>query len=365
MRVFVAATDGGRLVVERRPRPCAHGAELVSLPERTGEAERSIVERVGDVEAGPWSLVREAADAEDPRLEDTAALLAAFESGTLDAAPELLFALRQTEPAADWEVAPGVRMAPFRTPTLLPATHTNSFLLTDGERPSVLVEPAPTDPAEIDRLARWAAGVDRIFVTHHHPDHVGGLAALAERLDAPVLAHPSTASRLRGARFEHVEDGETLAVGERRWRAMHTPGHAPGHLCLIDTESGTGIVGDVVAGVGTILVEPGEGDMGEYLESLERLAELELRKVLPAHGGLLVGGEVFRRYALHRRMREEKVFAALQQAPGPVGGLVPIAYDDAPKAVWPLARLSVEAHLLHLEAQGRAERTATGWVAVG
>lgn len=351
-------------MVERRARPCAHGAEIVSLPERTGAPAVAIVERVGDVEAGPWSLLREPADPEDSRLEDVDTLLAGFDSGTLEAAPEVMVALREALPSADWEVAPGVRMAPFRTPTLLPATHTNSYLLMDGERPSVLIEPAPTDPAEIERLAAWAVGVDRIFVTHHHPDHVGGLAELAERLDAPVLAHPSTASRLRGARFQHLEDGETLVVGERGWRAMHTPGHAPGHLCLIDEEAGTGIVGDMVAGVGTILVEPGEGDMGEYLASLERLASLELRKVLPAHGGLLVGGEVFGRYALHRRMREEKVFAALQRAPGTVGGLVPIAYDDAPKAVWPLARLSVEAHLLHLEAQGRAERTADGWVAV-
>lgn len=364
MRVFVAATDGERIVVERRARPCAHGAELVSLPERAGDPGAAIVERVGDVEAGPWSLVREAADPADPRLEGTHALLARFEAGELAAAPELLFALRGTEPAADWEVAPGVRLAPFRTPTLLPATHTNSYLLTDAGRPSVLVEPAPTDPAEIDRLARWAAGVDRIFVTHHHPDHVGGLAALAERLEAPVLAHPSTASRLRGARFEHIEDGATIEVGARAWRAVHTPGHAPGHLCLVDERGGTGIVGDMVAGVGTILVEPGEGDMGQYLASLERLADLGLRKVLPAHGGLLVGGEVFGRYARHRRTREAKVVAALRAAPGPIGGLVPIAYDDAPRAVWPLARLSVEAHLLHLEAQGRAERTAAGWAAV-
>ncbi len=364
MRVFVAATHGTRLVVERRPRPCAHGAELLSLPERSGDPGVAIVERVGDVEAGPWSLVHEAADPNDPRLEETSVLLEAFDAGTLAAAPEVVVALRDAEPHADWAIAPGVRLAPFRTPTLLPATHTNSYLLMDGERPSVLVEPAPTDRAEIERLAHWAAGVDRIFVTHHHADHVGALEELAERLDAPVLAHPSTASRLRGARFEHVEDGAELEVGPRRWRALHTPGHAPGHLCLVDEAAGTGIVGDMVAGIGTILVEPTDGDMGQYLASLERLAALELRKVLPAHGGLLVGGEVFTRYATHRRMREAKVLAALRQAPGPVGGLVPIAYDDAPKAVWPLARLSVEAHLLHLQEQGHAERTAAGWAAV-
>ena len=210
-----------------------------------------------------------------------------------------------------------------------------------------------------------------IFVTHHHPDHVGALSALAGRLgdgrgSVPVLAHAATASRCEGGRdtrFRHLTDGEIIPVGCRHWRVLHTPGHAPGHLCLHDAAAGTVIVGDMVAGLGTILVEPGDGDMGAYLRSLERLADLEPRKVLPAHGGLLVGAEVFRRYARHRRMREAKVLAALRAAPGTAAQLVPVAYDDAPKAVWPLARLSLEAHLLHLEAEGKAERTATGWAA--
>jgi len=320
---------------------------------------------VGDVEAGAWALVHEETGADDPRLEDADALWAAFEAGTLAAAPEVLAALRREPLGLDWEVAPGVRMGAFRTPTLLPATHTNSFLLTDeGGRARVLVEPAPRDRGEVERMARWAAGVEAIFVTHHHPDHVGGLPALSERLRAPVWAHPSTASRCGPGRYRHLQDGDEVVAGERRWQVLHTPGHAPGHLCLFDPAAGTAIVGDMVAGTGTILVEPGEGDMGLYLASLDRLAALGARKVLPAHGGLIVGDEVFRRYALHRRMREAKVLAALRGHPGSVGDLVPLAYDDAPKAVWPLARLSVEAHLLHLETQGLAAVEGGRWRAL-
>ena len=364
MRRFVAAWSEDRLVVETRARACAHGDALLSLPE-DGDSDGATTHRVGDVEPGPWVLERREADAADARLRSRASLLAAFEAGTVHLAPELAAVLHGEPLGLDWRVAPGVRLAPFRTPTLLPATHTNAFLLTDGEgRARVLVEPAPSDEAEIERMAHWAHGVDAIFVTHHHSDHVGALAHLADRLGVPVLAHPATASRCRGARFQPMEDAEVLAAGERRWRAIHTPGHAAGHLCLFDPEAGTAIVGDMVAGTGTILVEPGDGDMGAYLESLGRLAQLGARRVLPAHGGLIVGGDVFARYALHRRMREAKVLAALKEAPGSVEALVPLAYDDAPRAVWPLARLSVEAHLLHLEGQGLACREGADWRAV-
>src|SRR5262249_13525778 len=147
-------------------------------------------------------------------------------------------------------------------------------------------------------------------------------------------------------------DGEALVLeGDppSRWRVLHTPGHAVGHVCLYDEAASTVVVGDMVASVGTILIAPGEGDMAEYLTQLERLASLGAEVALPAHGEPIAaasGGpsptDLFRYYVKHRLGREAKVVAALDQA-GPQGAtlsaLVPVVYADTPVAAWPIARM--------------------------
>jgi glyoxylase-like metal-dependent hydrolase (beta-lactamase superfamily II) len=151
----------------------------------------------------------------------------------------------------------------------------------------------------------------------------------------------------------------------RAYRALHTPGHAPGHLCFHDEAEGVIVAGDMVASVGTILIDPVEGDMGEYLAQLDRLAKLGANVALPAHGDPIDAPEaLFRRYIEHRLMREAKVVAALSQpgvSPSSTEALVPIVYADTPPLIWPIARLSLEAHLLKLERDGRARRGAAGW----
>ncbi|AKT43779.1 MBL fold metallo-hydrolase [Chondromyces crocatus] len=274
-------------------------------------------------------------------------------------------------------VARGVEAFPARTPTLPPATHTNSYAL--GEREVLLVEPATPDDEERRAWLDWARGIASsgrhllaIALTHHHVDHVGGAAFFAEALGLPVWAHAETAARLPELPVaRHLVEGETLVLEgptARRVQVLHTPGHAPGHVCLLDEESRALVAGDMVASVGTILIAPGEGDMQVYLEQLERLAGVGAQVALPAHGDPIEAPEaLFRHYIAHRLAREARVVATLVglgESAAALEALVPIAYADTPPQVWPLARLSLEAHLLKLEKEGRARRDAEGrWAA--
>ena len=146
-----------------------------------------------------------------------------------------------------------------------------------------------------------------------------------------------------------------IDLGERRLRCVFTPGHAPGHLCFLEEETGWMAVGDMVASVGTILVDPSEGDMRVYLESLARMAALSPRVLLPAHGAPIAdpAGKLAE-YVRHRLWREEQVFAALAgRGRSTARDLVPIAYADTAPALHPIAERSLLSHLVKLTGDGR------------
>lgn len=270
------------------------------------------------------------------------------------------------------ELARSVALFAARTPTLPPATHTNSYAL--GAQEVLLVEPATPHPDELRAWIAWARALPAtgrtpvaIVATHHHVDHVGGVDVLTRELGLPLWAHEATASRLDTPVARRLVDGEDIVLQGplvERWRVLHTPGHAPGHVCLWNDEERAVVVGDMVASVGTILIEPNDGDMRVYLEQLERLAALDARVALPAHGEPIDDPtRLFRAYVTHRLMREAKVLAAVAGS-GARGATaeeaLPLAYDDAPMSVWPIALLSLRAHLEKLEDDGRVSRGAGG-----
>lgn len=278
---------------------------------------------------------------------------------------------------------PGIVMAPLATRTLPPATTTNAYLV--GEERFYVVDPAPTDPAEQARLFdlvddRVAAGAELVgaILTHHHPDHVGAAGPLARRYDVPVLAHPETLARL-ALDVENTRpllDGVALPLGTAPdgtpgWTltAHHTPGHAPGHLCLVDSRYGALLAGDLVSTVSTIVIDPPEGHMATYLASLERMASLlaEGAVLHPAHGPVASDGpRQLARYIEHRRRREAALVAALEQGLRSEGELVRRVYADVPEEAHPIAARSLRAGLDKLAEEGRAARAADGtWAPAG
>ncbi|GAC1572519.1 MAG: MBL fold metallo-hydrolase [Polyangiales bacterium] len=271
-------------------------------------------------------------------------------------------------------IAPDIALFPSRTPTLPPATHTNSYAL--GRREVLLVEPAT--PYDDERIAwmGWAHGMLRegrkllgIFATHHHIDHASGIVYFAQALGLPVFAHPLTFARLNGLEgldavdCVPIEDGRVFALdsASQRWTALHTPGHARGHLCLHDAQAKTLIVGDMVANGSTILIPPDDGgDMAVYLEQLRRLDALQATLMLPAHGDPLDDPHAtLTHYLAHRAMREEKVLHAYRSLASELGRaptireMIPRAYDDTPMHLWPIAEGALEAHWIKLRDEAR------------
>ena len=262
------------------------------------------------------------------------------------------------------EIAGGVRLIALRTPTLPPATATNTLVV--GRRRLAVIEPATPHADEQAALEHLLAGlvgggaeVAAILLTHHHGDHTGFAAALRERTGAPIHAHPATAERVDFTVDVPLADGAELDLGDGFViSAMHTPGHAPGHLVYSERRTGLMYAGDMVAGVGTILIDPEDGgDMIAYLASLERMAAARPGALIPAHGPVQDDPEgVLRRYRAHRMMREDRVLAAIQDAPRDLSAVLADAYADTPEALWPLAARSLEAHLRKLVAEGRVRR---------
>ena len=283
----------------------------------------------------------------------------------LASAPE-----RAGQPVRRIELKWGIVLQPMKTKPLPPATHTNAYLIGEGEM--VLLDPGSADAEELDVLFRLietlaADGrrVHAIVVSHAHPDHVAGVEAARARLGVPVWSHSATGTSVRLDRA--LADGETIALAApgRSWdlRVLHTPGHTRSHLCLFHERTHSLFTGDhIPGGSGTVIIDPPDGDMAAYLASLERLRALPVETLFPGHGS--PQGAAKRRIGAliaHRLAREEKVVAALGAEARSIPELVERAYADTPRDLWPYAERSLLAHLLKLEQDGKAVHDGERW----
>jgi recombination protein RecT len=247
---------------------------------------------------------------------------------------------------------------------------TNSYLVGDPQTGYIAIDPGPDDAGHIERLWRAAGGDIRLIVcTHSHPDHSPGARPLQALCKGQPPIHGLPSAPTARANSEFAPDRE-LAHGAQLFvegggvrhtlQAIHTPGHAANHVCLVLVEDGLLLSGDHVLNGSTTVVDPPDGDMTAYIESLDRLIEAcrghGIEFILPAHGHVLGFAEqAISHLKAHRLQREAKVVAAMQRRPeGTMDDWVELAYDDVPPRMWPLAKRSLLAHVQRIEALGLA-----------
>ena len=264
-------------------------------------------------------------------------------------------------------------------PGVMTGPGTNSYLVGDPATGFIAIDPGPADAEHLDKLWRAAGGDIRMIVcTHSHPDHSPGAAPLqalcvqAGRAAPPILGLPSAPTARAASAFtpdRALQNNELLALSGQApegkithtLQVIHTPGHAANHLCLLLQEDGLLFSGDHILNGSTTVIDPPDGNMADYLDSLDRLdalcAEHSVEFILPAHGHVLGGPINGARSAIaklkaHRLAREAKVLAAMQALPdGSMEDWVQHAYDDVPPRMWPVAQRSLLAHVERIRSQ--------------
>jgi recombination protein RecT len=255
---------------------------------------------------------------------------------------------------------------------------TNSYLVGDPGTGYIVIDPGPADSDHLAKLWRAAGGDIRMIVcSHSHPDHSPGARPLQAMCQTPppILGLPSAATARAASVFRPdrpLLNNELLRLTKKGLEAdlsdntghtlqvIHTPGHAANHLCLVLLQDGLLFSGDHILCGSTTVIDPPDGDMSDYLDSLDLLgaacAEHHLKFILPAHGYVIGGPDqeaiaAIARLKQHRLQREAKVIATMQAQPdGTLDDWLERVYDDVPARMWPVARRSLIAHVARIEA---------------
>jgi len=266
------------------------------------------------------------------------------------------FAENKTVPCL--EMLEGVPQYAVRSATLPPASRTNAFLLGDADAPKLLVDPSPNSEEEYQRLLNTIEHkkLDSIFLTHHHPDHHQFSNQLARQLKLPIILSQDTQQRLTLKKgddyFEQVELRNVVENEEvTRWhgsavRVYEIPGHDAGHLGLAPDTLSWFIVGDLIQGIGTVVIPSPEGDMATYFKTLEKVIALNPEVIIPSHGIPMRTTHRLIETLKHRRERESQILKLSNS--GSKQEILEQLYEGLDPRLHLLALQNIEAHLVKL-----------------
>jgi glyoxylase-like metal-dependent hydrolase (beta-lactamase superfamily II) len=263
------------------------------------------------------------------------------------------------------QLAPGVNRLIAPNPGMMTGPGTNTYIL--GHKEVAVIDPGPVIDSHIDLICELAPGpIKWILVTHTHPDHSPAVVSLAERTGAEKLGKPAPDGQHQDKTFEPdriLNDGDIFETAEIELEVIHTPGHASNHLCYFHSDIKWLITGDHIINGSTVVIDPPDGNMVDYLNSLEKLMDKDLKVIAPGHGDPIdTPYEAIDWIIKHRLEREAKVVAELEAHPNStISELLPQVYGDVHEKLYGVAERSLLAHLLKLEDDKSAELDGDHW----
>lgn len=251
-----------------------------------------------------------------------------------------------------------IRHYTANNPGIMTLQGTNQYVV--GKENVLVIDVALSADSNMDGIieqaeAMGAKKIEKILLTHIHSDHCGGALALRKRCGAKLGIHRSRAGYLGGEDFQY-DDNDRIGFGGGELRVLHTPGHESGHCCFYESGDQVLFSGDNILGYGTAVIHPPDGNMTDYLKSLERLLGFDISLILPGHGPLIGKPEAkIKEYIKHRMEREQQIVSALRGGHQTIGDITQLIYKDVSAALQRVAEFSVQAHLEKLMREGRVK----------
>lgn len=277
--------------------------------------------------------------------------------------PDIGFDFDAEKEVPCWEVLRAFYQLPARSHTLPPADRTNAFFVGD-----TLIDPSPKDEAELARLEYVLERLKphKIMLTHHHPDHYQFADVLARKYNWPIWLSEDTHQRIsakkkgffEGIATQHLKDGDVLTQWQDEDVLVHAvPGHDEGQLAPAPRSLAWMIVGDLIQGIGTVVIHAPEGHMGRYFQSLEKVIRLDPKIIIPSHGAAM--GSTYRIKATleHRRQREAQVLALKKEGKG-LTEILGTVYKGLDPRLAPFAMANIQSHLTKLQEEGLVEASS-------